>query len=268
MSSPTTGLTVYPTPPTVAPSGAAWEVLRYDFTAMDIGSIKGGTTILDEASGGAPLSVTTVNDANYADAVVSAGTGLVFSSINGNLPVTAPGLQFDFSGFSGLDLTTDAVAILIDATVTPLTTDVAGVFAAFYSVADGFNGYHNITGLLYSGGIVGYAHKQGGVVTSPYYPAATNQHFIGLLLDGGKCRATRDATAPADPYAGTSIIVQDASHTGTWSVEDAQDPNSLAKYRAANLGATVRMIGVGGMAGVAAVTFRSLTLYRLPKDAA
>lgn len=242
-------------------TGAIWESYTIDLTATDIGSILGGTTSLSDSTVTALLDVTSYNDAQ-ADAIdVTAAVGLTIQPKSGaNFDSTATGIyDIDLRDlWSDLDLSTDEVAVTIDADCAPMTANYQGFSLVAYESATGLPTRRVDVGCLYDGAAQRFRQTIGNI-TGTAYTAGAQRPFATLHLTGLNTRACLDTAMPADPVAAT--LLEEFSTFGTV-------PGGTANpYTAATLRFAVVAIR-GAAVAQPTITCRTIKCWRLRKDAA
>lgn len=207
MSSPTTGLTVYPTPPATTPpvtTGPAWESFEVDFTAMDVGSVLGGTTALDVVGGGT-INATSYRDAYADDVTILGGVGLqILPKVNANYNSDTPGIYgIDLRDqWADFDPALDEFAVLVDADCTPMNDAYHGFGVVIYDATGGLPSQRVDAGCLYDGGAQRYRQLIAGGTA---YTAGVQRPWVLLHAQRLSCRVAFETAEPVDPTDTTEV---------------------------------------------------------------
>lgn len=243
-------------------AGAAWESSTLDFTLIDTGSLLGGTTALTDGINPSSLSVTSYNDAWADDIRCDAGIGLTITpKIDANFDSQAPGISgIDLRDlFADLDLATDAVAVTIDADVSPMSANYQGYALVAYESGTGLPTRRVDVGCLYDNAAQRFRQTvNSGNIIGTAYTAGAQRPFATLHLTGLDTRACLDTAMPPDPLAATLLE--------RFSTFGSVPGGTANPYTAATLRWAI--VGIRGSGAQPTITVRSITAWRLRLDAA
>lgn len=242
-------------------TGAVWEIHAFDFTLMDAGSIKGGTTPVTSDLGGTLSLVATANPTYSTDISIDFGTGLTFQGVTGNFESTTPRVDLNPNDlFPTLDLTKDEVAVMVEADVSGLPVS-HGLFIVCYQSSLPWANDHASVGVFNTSSPRTYypRRRQGGGTTESGKVTGASKDFLTFHLSNGLVRACADTTKPSDPYAATTF-------KDLWPAANVDEYSTPSPFMTtANLRFSLAAMTESGGG---TVTVRRMWIGRLPRASA